>query len=495
MIIQIKHWFRAAGLAVVLAVSGPALADPFAAPGDTALRADLQRLNDTGAINVPLTSWPMSFGDINLALKDAAAADEKAAESLARLRERTRWESNLHDWRFDFGVGIADNPRKIRSFENTPRTQGEAYVRLNWLGERFAVNLQASAVANPQDDDEFRPDGTYLGIALGNWMISAGWQERWWGPGNAGSLILSNNARPAPGIAIQRNASAAFKTKWLSWAGPWTFTSFMDLLDDEREIKDALLFGARLSFRPLRSLEIGLSRTAQWCGEDRPCGLSAFFDMLVGNDNQGVNVEPENEPGNQLAGIDIRWSLPKQIPVALYLQWIGEDGRQGTPLPGSWLRQGGIEFWGSIAGLSHSTFFEVSDTACHEGGVGNGDIKPNCAYEHHLYRTGYRYNNAALGHASDGDGLSYSLGSTLVQSSGHSWNILIRYMEINRVGAPNPRHTLSATPQEVSDIQISHSRITQFGTFRIGLGLSQTDDAASASTSSDSSAFLQWSSR
>ena len=71
--------------------------------------------------------------------------------------------------------------------------------------------------------------------------------------------------------------------------GPWTFTTFMDLLDDERYVNDALLFGVRGSFRPPRTgLEIGISRAAQWCGDGRPCDLSTFFDLLVGNDNKGV---------------------------------------------------------------------------------------------------------------------------------------------------------------------------------------------------------------
>ena len=217
--------------------------------------------------------------------------------------------------------------------------------------------------------------------------------------------------------------------------------------------------------------------------------------MLVGNDNQGVNVDPEDEPGNQLAGIDIRWALPRQIPIALYMQGIGEDGRGGTPFPGSWLRQVGAEVWGDIGSLRHTTFIEVSETTCREGGFGASDSKPNCAYNHSIYRTGYRYKGRVMAHGMDGDGLSYSLGSTLVQSSGHSWNVLLRYMEINRVGSPDPRHTLSATPQDIADIQISHDRITSFGTFKLGIGYSRLDDEVSAETSNEASAFIQWSSR
>jgi hypothetical protein len=87
------------------------------------------------------------------------------------------------------------------------------------------------------------------------------------------------------------------------------------------------------------------------------------------------------------------------------------------------------------------------------------------------------------------------MGSTLVQSAGHSWNISLRYMEINREGAPNPRHTLTPTPQELTDLQISHTRQTVYGQIYAGLGYSQLVDKATDNTDSDVTAFVQWSSR
>jgi len=475
-----------------------AAASPVAPPGDMQLRNDLQLLNDSGVTNIPLTAWPIAFGDVHMALSDTDLRSLSAPTRSAydRVRERLRYELDTDAIGIRLGLSGASNPRIIRTFENTPREEGEVRAELSWLGERFSLNLAAAYTANPFDGEEFRPDGTYLGVALGNWMVTAGWQERWWGPGRDGSLILSTNARPRPGVTLQRNNSQPFKTKWLSWLGPWTFTTFMDHLDDERHINDALLFGMRGSFRPPRTgLEIGISRTAQWCGDGRPCDFETFLKLLNGNDNRGSGLSPEEEPGNQLGGFDIRWSLPKEIPVALYVQWIAEDNCDGCGLVSAWLRQIGLEHWGQIGQLMHRTHFEVSETTCREGGFGFGDARLPCAYEHSVYRTGYRYNGRSLGHSGDGDTLSYSLGSTLVQTAGHSWNVSLRFMEINRLGAPNSRHTLTPTPQELLDVQISHDRQTRFGRFYAGLGYSQLDDEASASSSSDVTGFVQWSSQ
>ena len=488
---------RSTLLALSLAAAVPAGAERWAAPGDPLLRSDLQLLGDTGLLPIPLTSWPLSWDDIGRSLADVdeAGLPNGALRAFERLQRRARLESQANGPGLRIRAGVATNPRIVRSFENTPREEGEFSAGISWTGERLALNLNASVVANPLDGDNVRPDGTYVGLTLGNWLLSAGWQDRWWGPSRDGSLILSSNARPMPAVSIQRNVSEPFESKWLSWIGPWTLTSFMGQLDDERIVNDALLFGLRVTFRPLDSLEIGFSRAAQWCGDDRPCDLSAFTDLLIGADNRGVNVDPEDEPGNQLAGFDVRLTLPRRIPVALYMQWIGEDSRQGGPEIGSWLRQVGVEHWGSVGDLQHRTHVEVSDTACREGGFGFSDVKPDCGYEHSIYQSGYRYENRPIGHGMDGDGLSYSLGSTFVQSAGHSWNLLIRYMEINRTGMPSASHSLSTTPRDLVDLQLTHNRMSGIGQFHFGLGFSQVDDEMTGESSDDVSAFVQWTSQ
>ena len=473
------------------------LAAPLAAPGDMRLRHDLQLLNDTGVINVPLTAWPLALGDIHTALGDADTSTLSASTRAAyhRVRRHLAWELDIGTVRYRVGLAASENPRVIRSFEYTPREEGEVSAGLSWLGERFAVNLAATYTANPFDGDEIRPDGTYVGVALGNWTVTAGWQERWWGPGRDGSMILSSNARPLPSVGIQRIGSVPFETKWLSWMGPWTLTSFMGLLDDERVVNNAWLWGLRGSFRPTRGLEIGLSRTAQWCGDGRVCDLKTFLRLLNGNDNRGANVNPEDEPGNQLGGIDIRWTLPRQIPLALYMQWIAEDTRRTGFTFHLFLQQVGVEYWGSMGNTSHRTHFEIVNSTCRLGAFGEGSSQPNCAYNHGIFHTGYRYNGRPIGYSGDGDTLSYSIGSTLIQSAGHSWNLSLRYMEINRLGAPDPRHSLTPTPQELTDLQISHERHTKFGRFYAGLGYSRLDDEVSGTSTSDVTGFIQWSSQ
>ena len=126
-------------------------------------------------------------------------------------------------------------------------------------------------VDSDQDDKEFRADESMVGVVLGNWSVAASTQQRWWGPGWDGSLILGNNARPIPSLGIDRVFTDAFETKWLSWLGPWDLNVMFGELESERAVPNARFFGMRFNFRPIPSLEIGISRSAQWCGEGRPC--------------------------------------------------------------------------------------------------------------------------------------------------------------------------------------------------------------------------------
>lgn len=464
-------------------------------PGDLQLRHDLLLLNDRGVTNVPLTTWPVPVGDIRAALGAVEPETLDAFERAAFERLRGRLTAGNGSASVAVSTAVAVEPRFIRTFEDTPRDEGSLQLVARWQWDHVSAQLAVAVVANPFDGDDIVPDGTRIAVGVGNWTLAAGWVERWYGPGHDGSLILGTNARPTPGISLQRNISSPFVNKWLSWIGPWSLSTFMTVLDDERVVDNAWLFGVRGSARPLPGLEIGVSRTAQWCGEGRPCDLPTFGDLLVGNDNRGVNVAPEDEPGNQLGGIDIRWSLPREIPLALYMQWIGEDGRGGGGSIGSWLRQAGVEFWGSIGDASYRTHLEISDTTCHEGGFGFSASKPNCGYEHSTYQSGYRYRGRSLAHGTDNDSLSYSIGSTLVQSAGHTWNATLRYMEINREGQDAPRHTLSPIPQERLDMQLTHRRQTSLGHIYLGVGYQRIEGQVTGETTSDVAAFFQWSSR
>ncbi|MDH5262952.1 MAG: capsule assembly Wzi family protein, partial [Gammaproteobacteria bacterium] len=340
-----------------------------------------------------------------------------------------------------------------------------------------------------QDDDDLRYDDSMIGVVLGNYSVAASTMQRWWGPGWDGSLILSNNARPIPSLSIDRVFTDAFKTKWLSWLGPWDLNVMFGQMEKERYVPNTKFFGMRFNFRPIPSLEIGLSRTAQWCGDGRPCDFETFVDLLLGQDNRGSDgLDDSTEPGNQLAGFDFRWALSFfDLPVAVYGQFTGEDEAGG--FPSRYLAQGGVEVSGYLRNKwSYRWFAELAGTSCD---FVSDDIF-NCAYNHGIYQTGYRYRGRAVGHGADNDARLISTGWLMVDEKDAQWRVLLRFGELNRGGSPDTRQSLTATPQDIASIDLSHSRVFSFGVIDIGVGYEQIDDAASGGDFNDGRAYLQW---
>ena len=55
----------------------------------------------------------------------------------------------------------------IRTFADTPREDVQATVALDGLGEHIAFRLQATMVSQPEDNQAWRPDGSYVAASLG----------------------------------------------------------------------------------------------------------------------------------------------------------------------------------------------------------------------------------------------------------------------------------------------------------------------------------------
>jgi hypothetical protein len=478
-------------LILLTLASSCAFAGPYIPAGDLALRHDIQRLADHGIIKGPTSTWPLAWGPIieDVRSADATNLPPAVSDALARVRDRANWETRTRELTFNAKVGVAEKPTRIRSFQNTPRGDIEVAAGFGWIDEWFSIDLNLQGVDSDQDSQDLRGDDSMIGVVLGNWSVAASTQQRWWGPGWDGSLILGNNARPIPSLVIDRIFTDGFETRWLSWLGPWDLSVMYGLLEHDRVVPDAHFFGMRFNFRPIPSLEIGISRSAQWCGKDRPCDLDTFIDLFLGKDNIGdEGIGAENEPGNQMAGIDFRWS-PSFIkaPITAYAQFIGEDEAGG--FPSRYLVQVGLEGAGYMMDRwSYRWFAELAGTSCD---FIKDDIF-NCAYSQAIYKTGYNFRSRSIGHGADSDARLVSAGVILVDSDDTQWRGLVRFGELNRGGSPDSFHTLTPTPQDLSSVDISHSRVFSFGVVDLGVGYEWIDDDVSGNSFSDGRFYAQW---
>ena len=477
--------------AVFVLFASSTWADPNLQSGDLILRHDIQRLADHGIIKGPITTWPLAWGPIleDLRQVDASRLSSGVLASLARVRDRANWETRSGELTFNAKAAVAKNPTRMRSFQNTPRGSSEISAGAGWIGNWLSIELTVQGVDSDQDAEKLRVDDSMVGVMIGNWSVAASTQQRWWGPTWDGSLILSNNARPIPSLAIDRVFTDAFDSQWLSWIGPWDLSVLFGQLEKDREVPNAQFFGMRFNFKPIPSLEIGISRTAQWCGDGRPCGFGTFTDLFLGRDNIGdAGIGTSNEPGNQMAGVDFRWSPSFiKVPVAAYGQFIGEDEAGG--FPSRYLVQVGVEGSGlMMEHWSYRWFAEIAGTSCD---FLKDDIF-NCAYRQAIYRSGYKFRTRPIGHGADNDARLVSVGWMMVDERDSRWRALLRFGDLNRGGAPDLRHSLTPTPQDIASIDISHSRVFSFGVIDAGAGYEQIDDTASGVSSSETRFYLQW---
>lgn len=444
-----------------LLLSAELRSEPWIDTRDAWLRADIEYLSDIGVIKQPVNTWPLMWAPI---LKDLKAADYKDLSSdelkvLRRVKRKGRFETKLEARTF-LTLKAGNQGRILRNFGDDRREKAEITAKRTGMSRSFAWNIETTRAFDPIDGEEQRFDNSYFAGIWGNWIFSIGAQERWWGPGWDSSLILSNNARPVPGISVQRNMSDAFETPWLSWIGPWTFTAFAGQLESDRHVPHAKLLGMSVNFRPLESLEIGLRRTAQWGGDGRPQSLTSLLNLFVGNSNcdeVGLGCgDRSQEPGNQVAGIDFKLRLPYQLG-SMYGQLVGED--EAGYLPSRKFYQFGYTNSFELFDTPVKTFLEYSDT--------KNDIGANVTYEHSLYQTGYRTHGRSIGSTYDNDTQSVSFGIIAEDKSSGRYQLVLSSVNLNNDATG--KHSINTNGIKFNQASLKYQRAMKHGLLGVEL--------------------------
>jgi hypothetical protein len=162
--------------------------------------------------------------------------------------------------------------------------------------------------------------------------------------------------------------------------------------------------------------------------------------MLFGVDNcdeGGLSCTGiREEPGNQLAGIDVSWRPRWSIPTNIYFQTVGEDEAGYFPSRKSWMY--GIS--SQIILFDNPVQFNIEyiDTSVEpfefEGINFDGN---NILYEHGIYRTGYRYLGRSIGSTLDNDSRSLNLSARVQTSEWGDYSVHFADIAVNNDSAGN----------------------------------------------------------
>lgn len=179
--------------------------------------------------------------------------------------------------------------------------------------------------------DRFRLLDGYVAMNLENWQVSFGKQSLWWGPGEGGPMMLSDNAEPLTMLRISR--VTPFKLPSIfGLMGPIRTEFFVGQLSGQQFVYGAptgllgkwdqplsdqpMIHGEKISFKPTPNLEFGVSETALFAGEGVPLTPKTLLRSLFsfGNGTPGCYeisvVCPRLDPGDRRSGFDMTYRLP-----------------------------------------------------------------------------------------------------------------------------------------------------------------------------------------
>ncbi len=179
--------------------------------------------------------------------------------------------------------------------------------------------------------NRFRLLDSTVSFNFGNYQLSFGKQSLWWGPGETGPLLFSDNAEPV--LMLRLDSTAPFRIPLISKIlGPVKTQYFLGQLGGHQfELNSAntqnpllgpgnidpqpFLDGAKLSFKPTTNLELGFGFTAQFVGPGLPFTwenfLRTFYSHTSGETAGG------NNPGKRIASADVSYRVKNWLTVYL----------------------------------------------------------------------------------------------------------------------------------------------------------------------------------
>ncbi len=173
------------------------------------------------------------------------------------------------------------------------------------------VDLNPLQPPTPISTNQFRLLDTYASVKYGGLDFSVGKQSMWWGPGESGALLLSDNA--APFWMLQINRTEPTNIPGLSKVlGPFEADNYFGALAGHQFPAGPYFFGQKVSFKPTENLEFGFTRNDVFGGQGHvPITFGSFWNSFTSFNDVPAEVKfSRNDPGARHASFDFSWRLP-----------------------------------------------------------------------------------------------------------------------------------------------------------------------------------------
>ena len=198
-------------------------------------------------------------------------------------------------------------------YQHAPATPSEPLAALNLTAAAdFTPTLPN---ATPQVN-RFTALNSMAAINIRNVQISIGKQSAWLGPGESGSLLLSDNAQPITMLKID-NVSP-YRLPLLSRVlGSARSEFFLGRLDGQQfevvsnttivapGVRQPYFHGEKISFKPTANLEFGFGVTAMFAGPELPFTWSNFLRTFYSHKSTAAA-----NPGKRTTSFDFSYRVP-----------------------------------------------------------------------------------------------------------------------------------------------------------------------------------------
>jgi hypothetical protein len=364
-----------AGL-VVVAFAARAGASTYVVymPLDSSIYNELETLNGLGYLDTYLDEIkPISRVEAARLTLEAESnlSDSERADPLARnlvdtlraqLREEVGWlESNSEDdlptmahpierleaqyifsrgeqrqWRTsrvgvpgDNGINAEEATPLLPNNDGLPTAAGSNEIARwsGWAGfGGFLTGYGEGALAGPftrsiPGISRLQGLGSAVVASLGNFAISFGTEEMWWGTGHFDALSQSDNASPFPALRIQ-NIHPTLLPWIFRYLGQFRSQIFFGQLDGDRYFAHPWIDGQVFSFKPLPTFEFGFTHTIAFGGVHNDNYSTAGF---IGRATGVATGSPIGANTNSRGGVYLKFYFPHFRGAQVYQEISGED--------------------------------------------------------------------------------------------------------------------------------------------------------------------------
>lgn len=428
-----------------------AFAGPWLLPGNLAVKSDIDLLAEAGLIKTPVMIWPIAWVNIGPQLlsvqTQAKLPREPQDVQAAYHRILALYQNNNKLNQIQSSVYASGSHRlnPFRTFQSEPYSDFVTGGAIGKTYQHFAANLNVSYynARNQSYSDHVHFNNSYGYFLLGNWALGVDQFNRWWGPAYSDSMILSQNIEPFPTVTLQRLSAVAFKTKWLRWIGPWSFTTSLSkdgpaFYPYPSGVDDILFWYSSLSFRPRTSLQFDISRSTHFAGKQRPVNGAMLLHILMLQNAYDGHMPPQEVPGSDEWDIGLRWGLQNtfHIPVDFYMQTLfsGIYGWMPLPVPDCTTFLLGTSVVTQLETDTLRTYFEYENNlerAFYFWGRQKGDETGGVIPNPYGGPYPYTYYDRVIGSPLGSEGVGYTVGMILNENTGDSDTATLRFLQLN----------------------------------------------------------------